>query len=80
MLALGTGAGAGAAAFGADAIVSAATGLAASSAAEIAGKGADFGLGLIETFMIDNFKTGWSPKAYFDGLRKLTGRTNRRSE
>jgi hypothetical protein len=80
MLALGTGAGAGAAALGADAIVSAATGLAASSAAEIAGKGADFGLGLIETFMIDNFKTGWSPKAYFDGLRKLTGPTNKRSE
>jgi hypothetical protein len=80
MLALGTGAGAGVAALGADAIVSAATGLAASSAAEIAGKAADFGLGLIETFMIDNFKIGWSPKAYFDGLRKLAGPTNKRSE
>ena len=77
MLALGAGANAGAAALGFDTIVSAATGLAASSAAEIAGKGADFGLGLIETFMIDNFKTGWSPKAYFDGLRKLAGPTKK---
>jgi hypothetical protein len=40
---------------------------------DLAGKGADFGLGLIETFIIGNFKTGWSPKAYFDGLRKLGG-------
>jgi hypothetical protein len=80
MLALGTAAGAGAAALGADALVTAVTGMAAPAAAEIAGKGTDFGLGLIETFMIDNFKIGWSPKAYFDGLRKLTGSTIKRSE
>ena len=72
MLAVGTGAGAGAAALGAEAIVSAATGIMVSTAAEVIGKATDFGLGLFESFIIDNFKVGWSPKSYFDGLRKLT--------
>jgi hypothetical protein len=72
MLAVGTGAGAGAAALGADAIVSAATGIMVPTAAEVIGKATDFGLGLFESFIIDNFKVGWSPKSYFDGLRKLT--------
>jgi hypothetical protein len=45
----------------------------ASVAAEVVSKGTDFGLGLIETFLIDNFWVGWSPKSYFDGLRKLPG-------
>ena len=72
MLAVGTGATAGAATLGADAIVSAATGMMASSAAEVVGKATDFGLGLFESFIIDNFKVGWSPRSYFDGLRKLT--------
>jgi hypothetical protein len=77
MLAVGSGAGAGAAALGADALVSTATGLAASSAADVVGKASDFGIGLIETLIIDNYKVGWSPRAYFDGLRKLTGPTKR---
>jgi hypothetical protein len=71
MLAVGTGAAAGAAALGADVIVSAATGIVIRSAAEVVGKASDFGLGLFESFIIDNFKVGWSPKSYFDGLRKL---------
>jgi hypothetical protein len=74
MLAVGTGARVGAAALGADAIVSAATGMMASSAAAVVGKASDFGLGVFESFIIDNFKVGWSPKSYFDGLRKLTRR------
>ena len=72
MLAVGTGAAAGAAALGADAIISAAAGMTALSAAEVVGKATDFGLGLFESFIIDNYKVGWSPKSYFDGLRKLT--------
>jgi hypothetical protein len=72
MVAVGTVASAGAATLGADALVSTATGIAAPLAAEVVGKGTDFGLGLVESFIIDNFKVGWSPKAYFDGLRKLT--------
>jgi hypothetical protein len=75
MAAVGWGAGKGAAALGADEIVSMITGLGASQGAtEISGKAVDLGLGTIETFMIDNFKVGWSPKAYFDGLRRLSKR------
>jgi hypothetical protein len=47
--------------------------LGAGGASEVSGKAVDFGLGSIETFMIDNLKIGWSPKAYFNGLRKLFG-------
>jgi hypothetical protein len=72
MLAVGAGASAGAATLGAGAFVSETTGLMASGAAEVVGKATDFGLGLVESFIIDNFKVGWSPKSYFDGLRKLT--------
>jgi hypothetical protein len=72
MLAVGTGAARGVAALGADVIVSAATGMMAGSAAEVVGKATDFGLGLFESFIIDNFKVGWSPRCYFDGLRKMT--------
>jgi hypothetical protein len=72
MLGVGTAATAGAAALGADAIVSKTTGVMAAIAAEAVGKANDFGLGIIESFIIDNFKVGWSPKSYFDGLRKLT--------
>lgn len=72
MLAVGTGAATGAAALGADAIVSAATGMMAGGAAEVVGKATDFGLGLFESFIVDNLKVGWSPRCYFDGLRKLS--------
>jgi hypothetical protein len=72
MLAVGAAAEVGAAALGADAIVSTATGLMAGSAAEAVGKATDLGLGLFESFIIDNFKVGWPPRSYFDGLRKLT--------
>jgi hypothetical protein len=71
MLAVGTGMATGMTALGADAMVSTATGMMASGAAQVVGKGTDFGLGLFESFIIDNFKVGWSPKSYFDGLRKL---------
>jgi hypothetical protein len=32
---------------------------------------AEVGTGVIDSFLIDNLKVGWTPKAYFDGLRKL---------
>jgi len=32
---------------------------------------AELGLGVIETFMIDNLKVGWTPRAYFDRLHRL---------
>src|SRR5262249_22246220 len=54
MPAVGTGTAKGMAALGADAIVSAATGMMAGSAAEVVGKAADFGLGIFESFIIDN--------------------------
>jgi hypothetical protein len=73
MLAVGWAAGKGATALGADEIITAIlTGLGGSTAAEISGKAVDFGLGTIETFMIDNLKVGWSPRAYFDGLRRIS--------
>jgi hypothetical protein len=72
MLAVGTGATAGASALGADTLVSTATGIMASGATEVVGKVTDFGVGIVESFIIDNFKVGWSPRSYFDGLRKLT--------
>jgi hypothetical protein len=46
-------------------------GPASSVAAGIAGAAAEYGLGLIDTFILDNIKIGWSPKAYFSGLRRL---------
>ena len=79
LAAVGVASGAGAAALGADEMIAAATGVAASGAAEIAGRATDFGLGIIETFIVDNFKVGWSPKAYFDGLRKISGEPRARS-
>jgi len=32
---------------------------------------AEVGTGVIDSFLIDNLQVGWTPKAYFDGLRKL---------
>jgi hypothetical protein len=72
MLAVGTASGAGVAALGVDTTLAATTGVAASVATEALNKATDFGLGLIESFIIDNLKIGWSPKSYFNGLRKLT--------
>ena len=79
MAAVGWVAGKGATALGADEFVSMITGLGVSQgAADISGKTVDLGLGTIETFMIDNFKVGWSPKAYFDGLRRLSNQSKAR--
>ncbi|SEI85014.1 hypothetical protein SAMN05518849_1011107 [Sphingobium sp. AP50] len=36
----------------------------------VAGKSAELGLGVIDSFLIDSLKRGWSPKAYFDRLRR----------
>jgi hypothetical protein len=73
MLAVGTGATTALTALGVDTTVSAATGgMLAGRAAEVVGKATDLGLGLIESFIVDNIKVGWSPKCYFDGLRRLT--------
>jgi hypothetical protein len=38
---------------------------------EILGTAAEFGTGVVDSFLIDNLKVGWTPKAYFDGLRRL---------
>jgi hypothetical protein len=32
---------------------------------------AEFGTGVVDSFLIENLKIGWTPKAYFDGLRRL---------
>jgi hypothetical protein len=32
---------------------------------------AEVGTGVIDSFLIDTLQVGWTPKAYFDGLRKL---------
>src|SRR5258708_29027232 len=63
MTALGPAAAGGAAALGLDTAFSVVAGS--------AGAAAGYGLGLIDTFILDNFKIGWSPKAYFSGLRRL---------
>jgi hypothetical protein len=31
----------------------------------------EFGLGVIDSFIVDNFKVGWTPRAYFDRLRRF---------
>jgi hypothetical protein len=35
------------------------------------GTAAEFGTGVVDSFLIENLKVGWTPKAYFDGLRRL---------
>jgi hypothetical protein len=32
---------------------------------------AEFGTGVVDSFLIENLKVGWTPRAYFDGLRRL---------
>jgi hypothetical protein len=38
----------------------------------------DFGTGIFDSFLIDKIKIGWTPKAYFNGLRRVR-RTSRQS-
>jgi hypothetical protein len=71
MAAIGSAASAGAIALGADSLTIALTGLAAPVVAQIVEIGVGSGLNVMDTFMLDNIKTGWTPKAYFDRLRKL---------
>ena len=35
---------------------------------------AEFGTGVVDSFLIENLKVGWTPRAYFDGLRRLRRR------
>jgi hypothetical protein len=32
----------------------------------------EFGTGVIDSFLIENLRIGWTPRAYFDGLRRLS--------
>ena len=41
---------------------------------DVLGTAAEFGTGVVDSFLIDNLKVGWTPKAYFDGLRRLRKR------
>ncbi len=36
----------------------------------------DMGLGVIDSFIVDNLKIGWTPKAYFDRLHRVQRRAN----
>lgn len=38
---------------------------------QISETGSEVGLGVIDSFLIDNLKVGWTPRAYFNRLRKL---------
>ena len=38
---------------------------------DVLGVAVEVGTGVVDSFVIDNFKVGWTPKAYFDGLRRL---------
>ena len=42
---------------------------------EVLATTAEFGTGVINSFLIENLKIGWTPKAYFDGLRRLRRRS-----
>jgi hypothetical protein len=60
------------AALGADEALGAVlTGLSAATVAHILEASIELGLGVIETFIVENLKVGWTPRAYFDGLRRL---------
>lgn len=60
---------------GAEAIGAAAgavlAGVPAEAVRTIAGGVSDVGLGVIDSFVIDNLKVGWTPRAYFDRLRRI---------
>jgi hypothetical protein len=60
------------AALGADEALGAVlTGLSAATVAHILDASIELGLGVIETFIVENLKVGWTPRAYFEGLRRL---------
>jgi hypothetical protein len=73
-VAIGTALSAGAAKLGADAVLTGLAGLAglsASTAGALQNKALKSASGLFGNFMISNFAAEWTPKAYFDGLRKI---------
>jgi hypothetical protein len=72
MVALGKVAPLGAAALGADwALATALNSLAPSTVSEILDATTEMVLGTVDSFVIDSLKIGWTPRAYFDGLRRL---------
>jgi hypothetical protein len=76
--ALGSAAGAGAAALGADtfaASLAGLSGLAAPTIAALQVKAMNKGVGLFGNYIIDNLNPEWTPKAFFDGLRNVRKRS-----
>lgn len=47
------------------------TSIPATLVAEALRLSAEFGTGIVDSFLIDNLKVGWTPRAYVDGLRRL---------
>jgi hypothetical protein len=39
---------------------------------DVLGTAVELGTGVVDSFLIENLKVGWTPKAYFDGLRRLS--------
>jgi hypothetical protein len=77
-VAIGTALSAGAAKLGADTFLTGLaglTGLSASTAGALQSKALRSASGLFGNFMINNFAAEWTPKAYFDGLRKIKEKT-----
>ncbi len=70
-VAIGTALSAGAARLGADVFLAGLAGLSASTAGALQSKALKSASGLFGNFMIGNFAAEWTPKAYFDGLRKI---------
>jgi hypothetical protein len=73
-VAIGTALSAGAAGLGADALwtgLAGLAGLSASTAGALQSKAIKSASGLFGNFTISNFAAEWTPKAYFDGLRKI---------
>jgi hypothetical protein len=71
---IGTALSAGAAKLGADAFftgLAGVVGLSASTAGALQSKALKSTSSLFGNFMINNFAAEWTPKAYFDGLRKI---------
>ncbi len=51
------------------------SGVPAEALGAISERASEVGLGVIDSFVVDNLKTGWTPRAYFDRLRKIQRRT-----
>lgn len=47
------------------------SGVPAEAVRAISEKASEVGLGVIDSFVIDNLKVGWTPRAYFDRLRRI---------